>query len=263
MEKEVRRLWLICAISAILLAGCSSAHLSNVYLLSLHYKATSSLAISDPTIVSTSIAHAIQNITQAGKESTLEVRVGYMGLCIMQSDEVTTCSSSATKLANMLKLPSTGVTNSIHGTADPLNLIHIAADFKDKIVFDGLLFIVVAIAVICFIVISTFPWYHAETDESSSDLDVKKPSDGPYHAVIGAATMGFAFGLISALWQHVNSSATASMAETLNYGLVAGDVGPAAMALGWIGVALIGLVAFGLLITLLSIRRLRILMSDE
>lgn len=126
-------------ILAILLAGCSSANLSNVYLLSLQYQATGSLAISDPTIVSTSIAHAIQNITQAGKESNLEVRVGYMGLCIMQSNGVQTCSSSATSLANMLKLSSTSATNSTHSTADPLNLIHVAADFKDKIVFDGLL----------------------------------------------------------------------------------------------------------------------------
>ena len=113
-------------------------------------------------------------------------------------------------------------------------------------------------AVICFIILSTFPRVLVEIDDDS-EMDYKPPSVGPYHAVIGASTVGFAFGLISALWQHINSSATASMAETLNYGLVAGHVGPAAMALGWIGVALIGLVAFGLLIMLLSIRRLSLL----
>ncbi|KAJ5665923.1 uncharacterized protein N7477_008371 [Penicillium maclennaniae] len=171
----------------------------------------------------------------------------------------------------MLKLSSTSATNSTHGTADPLNLIHIAADFKDKIVFDGLLaiatvsthrFIVVAMAVICFIVSSTFPEYRTAREESSSEVNVKDSSNGPYYAVMGAATVGFAFGLISALWQHINSSATASMAETLNYGLVAGDVGAAAMALGWIGVALVGLVDLGLLFKLLRIDRVLHLMSD-
>ncbi|KAJ5133715.1 uncharacterized protein N7443_004660 [Penicillium atrosanguineum] len=144
----------------------------------------------------------------------------------------------------MLKLSSTSATNGTHMTADPLNLIHVAADFKDKIVFDGLLF-------------------RLEIDEDGSEMDVKSPSLGPYHALIGASTVAFAFGLISALWQHINSSATASMAETLNYGLVTGHVGPAAMALAWIGVALIGLVAFGFLIMLISIRLLKNLTDDE
>lgn len=120
-----------------------------------------------------------------------------------------------------------------------------------------------AIAVICFIILSTFPRFQVETDENGSEMDLKRPSVWPYHAVIGASTVGFAFGLISALWQHINSSATASMAETLNYGLVAGHVGPAAMALGWIGVALIGLVAFGLVLMLISIRIVSFLTSDE
>ncbi|KAJ5149683.1 hypothetical protein N7448_001261 [Penicillium atrosanguineum] len=163
----------------------------------------------------------------------------------------------------MLKLSSTSATNGTHMTADPLNLIHVAADFKDKIVFDGLLFIVVSMAVICFIILSTFPRFRLEIDEDGSEMDVKSPSLGPYHALIGASTVAFAFGLISALWQHINSSATASMAETLNYGLVTGHVGPAAMALAWIGVALIGLVAFGFLIMLISIRLLKNLTDDE
>jgi hypothetical protein len=33
------------------------------------------------------------------------------------------------------------------------------------------------------------------------------------------------FGLITILWQHVNSSATATMAEILTYGAVSGHVG--------------------------------------
>lgn len=43
------------------------------------------------------------------------------------------------------------------------------------------------------------------------------------------------------------------MAETLTYGAVSGHVGTAAMVLGWFAVGLIGTVAIGLLIMIMSI----------
>ena len=80
---------------------------------------------------------------------------------------------------------------------------------------------------------------------------------------LGAIALGFGFGLISVLWQHINSSSTASMAETLTYGAVSGHVGSAAMALGWVGVALLGLVTVGLLIMKLSIELIMRLTYDD
>lgn len=54
----------------------------------------------------------------------------------MQSNAAQTCSSSASKLADIVKQ----TTNSSNETtADPLNLIYIANEFKEKIVFDGLM----------------------------------------------------------------------------------------------------------------------------
>ncbi|KAJ5722882.1 hypothetical protein N7488_000917 [Penicillium malachiteum] len=105
----------------LLIAGCSSSSLKDVYLLSLEYKDTSSLALSDSTIVSTGIAHAVQNITQSGDEPTLQVRAGYMGLCVMLSDGDWVRSTSASSLANIVKLS----INAADGTRDPLNLIYI------------------------------------------------------------------------------------------------------------------------------------------
>ncbi|KAJ5736579.1 Ca2+ regulator and membrane fusion protein Fig1-domain-containing protein [Penicillium malachiteum] len=232
----------------------------DVYLLSLQYKDISSLALSDSSIVSTDIAHAVQNITKSGDEPTLQVRAGYMGLCIMLTDGDWVCSTSASSLANIVKLSS----NAANDTRDPLNLVSIANNFKEDIVFDGLLFIVVAAAAICFLMLATFPGWHEELDETGSDVEIKPfPSRPVSHAALATSAVGFSFGLIAALWQHINSAAAASMAEKLSYGQITGHVGPAAMAFGWIGVVLIGVVAHGLLVMIMSISLIRKLTYDE
>ena len=273
---------------AILIAGCSSGNLSSVYLLSLEYKDTSSLALSASTIVSTEIAHAVQNVTHSGDEPTLQVRAGYMGLCIMLNAGEWICSTNAKSLTNIVKLSS----RATNGTRDPLNLIYIANSFKEDIVFDGLLlvlilnlspnnlfkliqlliistlelfrFIVIVVAILCFVMLSTFPGWHEEVDEAGSTVEVRPfPSRLVSQAAMVALAVGFAFGIISALWQHISTAAAASMAEKLSYGQINGHVGPAAMALGWIGVALIGVVALGLLVMILSINLIRRLTDDE
>ncbi|KAJ6021626.1 Ca2+ regulator and membrane fusion protein Fig1-domain-containing protein [Penicillium herquei] len=256
-------LMMILAVSVVflslLIAGCSSSSLKDIYLLSLQYKDTSSLALSDSTIVSTDIAHAVENITLSGDEPTLQVRAGYMGLCIMLTDGDWVCSTSASSLANIVKLSS----NAASGTRDPLNLIYIANSFKDDIVFNGLLFIVVAAAAICFLMLATFPGWHEELDDAGSDVEIKPfPSRQVMQAALVTSALGFAFGLISALWQHINSAA-ASMAEKFSYGQITGHVGPAAMAFGWIGVVLIGVVAHGLLVMIVSISLIRMLTADD
>lgn len=53
------------------------------------------------------------------------------------------------------------------------------------------------------------------------------------------------------------------MVETLTYGAVSGHVGPAAMALGWIAVGMVGVAAFGLLIMIMSISLIRKLTEEE
>lgn len=53
------------------------------------------------------------------------------------------------------------------------------------------------------------------------------------------------------------------MVETLTYGVVSGHVGPAAMALGWIAVGLIGIAALGMIVMIMSISLIRKLTDDE
>jgi hypothetical protein len=92
--------------------------------------------------VSSAIAHAIHNVSQTGNGTTLEVRAGYKGICVTQSNSGRICSSNIKALANLIKAEKSSVSNGNTSTEiipDPLNLIMIANEFKDKIVFDGLL----------------------------------------------------------------------------------------------------------------------------
>ncbi|OQE19313.1 hypothetical protein PENFLA_c019G03771 [Penicillium flavigenum] len=147
---------------------------------------------------------------------------------------------------------------------DPLNLIMMANEFKEKIVFNGLIYIVVALMFICFLLLSTFPGWHEEVDENNSEHQVKPfPSQAVVLACLLAASASAGFGLISILWQHVNSSATATMAGILTYGAVSGHVGGVAMALGWLSIGLVALVCVGLWVMKLSISLIRELTDEE
>jgi hypothetical protein len=127
--------------AAILLAGCTSSGLSNVYLLSLSYQNAST----PPTHIDTSqvnpdISRSFASLAGAGNNTYLEVRAGYMGMCISQASGIWTCSSSADVLANIVKgAASSGGSTAEGKSVDPLNLIWIAKTFQQEIVFDGLM----------------------------------------------------------------------------------------------------------------------------
>ncbi|KAJ5663109.1 hypothetical protein N7507_003840 [Penicillium longicatenatum] len=253
-------------LEAILLAGCTTSdNLSNVYLLSLRY--TNNSEAVKPAQVSTLIQSTVYNISQTGSGSTFEVRAGYMGLCISQGDEGRVCSSSAKTLANIVKAEkASSATGNMttETTPDPLNLILIAEEFRTKIVFDGLLYISVVLIFACFLLLSTFPGWHSETLDGGSEVEVKPfPSRPVSQLALGIITLSFGFLFVSVFWQHINSSSTASMAETLTYGAVSGHVGTAAMVLGWFAVGLTASVTIGLLIMIMSISILSRLTDDD
>jgi hypothetical protein len=116
---------ILIAFSALLLAGCSSSSplIPDIFLISLYYKQY-------PPVPSTAQvdfnAHvAISNI--AGN-AVLAARVGYFGICINPDGGSWLCSNNATALANEIQL-----------SQDPLNLIWLASQFKDMIVFPYLM----------------------------------------------------------------------------------------------------------------------------
>jgi hypothetical protein len=111
--------------AALLLAGCSSSSplIPDIFLISLYYKSYS--PVPSTAQVDFNVHNAIANI--AGP-AILAARVGYFGICINPDGGSWLCSNNATALANEISL-----------NQDPLNLIWLASQFKDMIVFPYLM----------------------------------------------------------------------------------------------------------------------------
>jgi Ca2+ regulator and membrane fusion protein Fig1 len=111
--------------SALLLAGCSSSSplIPGIFLISLYYESYTPVPSTAQTDfnVHTAIATVVGN-------AKLAARVGYFGICINPDGGSWLCSNNATALAN-----------EVSTAQDPLNLIWLASQFKDMIVFPYLL----------------------------------------------------------------------------------------------------------------------------
>lgn len=112
-------------ILALLLAGCSSSSplIPGIFLLSIYYKGYE--AHPDTAQVDYSFYGALKSF--AGN-AQLQARVGYFGICVNPDGGSWLCSNNATALAKEVSVDQ-----------DPLNLIWLAAQFKDMIVFPYLM----------------------------------------------------------------------------------------------------------------------------
>jgi len=110
---------------ALLLAGCSSSSplIPDIFLLSLYYQRYT--AVPDTAQVDYNVNNAIANIVGGAR---LQARVGFFGICVSPDGGSWLCSNNATTLANEVSVDQ-----------DPLNLIWLASQFKDMIVFPYLL----------------------------------------------------------------------------------------------------------------------------
>lgn len=110
---------------ALLLAGCSSSSplVPNIFLISLFYQSHTPVASTAQTDFNVHVA--IANIVG---QTIFAVRVGYFGICINPDGGAWLCSNNATALAN-----------EVSADQDPLNLLFLASQFKDMIVFPYLL----------------------------------------------------------------------------------------------------------------------------
>ena len=111
--------------TALLLAGCSSSSplIPDIFLLSLFYE--DHVAVPDTAQVDYNVNNAIRNIVGGAQ---LQARVGYFGICVAPEGGAWLCSNNATALANQVSVDQ-----------DPLNLIWLAEQFKDNIVFPYLM----------------------------------------------------------------------------------------------------------------------------
>jgi hypothetical protein len=112
-------------IPALLLAGCSSSSplIPEIFLISLYY--TQYPPTPDTAQVDFGVHTAISNIVG---NAHLEARVGYFGICINPDGGSWLCSNNATALADQVSVDQ-----------DPLNLIWLASQFKDTIIFPYLM----------------------------------------------------------------------------------------------------------------------------
>ena len=121
----------------------------------------------------------------------------------------------------------------------------------------------VALAFITICLLLLFPGWHEEVDDDGSEREVNLfPSRPVTQIALTASTLGAMFALVSMIWQHTASVAAATTAQNSGYGTVKSAVGATALALGWVGFALLALAALGLLIMLISIRIMAELTSN-
>lgn len=113
---------------SLLLAGCSSSSplMPDIFLISLYYEHYT--ALPDTAQVDYNVNTAISNIVGSAH---LQARVGYFGICVNPDGGSWLCSNNATALANEVSVDQ-----------DPLNLIWLASQFKDMIVFPYLMYVI-------------------------------------------------------------------------------------------------------------------------
>ncbi|KAH6665313.1 Ca2+ regulator and membrane fusion protein Fig1-domain-containing protein [Plectosphaerella plurivora] len=238
---------------SILIAGCTSESLSGIYLVALSY------ASKAPELDgSESIAEASSTLADlAANHTSLEIRAGYLGMCLMVAG-LTICSSSQETLEAFVRRTVSG-----DEVGDPLSLIYAAARFRSEVVFVALLFVSVAFAFFAILLLATFPGWHKEEDSEGSEREIKPfPSRAMLMVSLAIVVAASVLSLLSSFWQHLSSAAASTMTSVFSYGHVVGSIGPTAMALGWLSTFLLLTTTAGLLLMILSVRVLSALADN-
>lgn len=230
---------------SLLLAGCSSSSglIPTIFLLSISYQ--KSTPTPDPAQVDYAVHTAISNVVG---NAQLQVRVGYFGLCFNPdgSGNSWLCSNNATTLAYHISVDE-----------DPLNLIWVASRFKETLVISYLLVAALVLAVLCILLLLTFPAWQKEKemDVEGGKREVKRkrfPSPAVSQAGLFIVLLASTFVFISVLWQYTASVAASTIARDFANGSVVASVGTASMVVGCFTFALFVAVGSGLLAMVIS-----------
>ncbi|POS85058.1 membrane fusion mating protein FIG1 [Erysiphe pulchra] len=224
-------------LSTLLLAGCSSSSplIPGIFLISLYYQKYTPVA--STAQVDFNAHNAIAVVVG---DAVLQCRIGYFGICISPDGGSWLCSNNATALAN-----------EISTSQDPLNLIWLASQFKDMIVFPYLIIIAIIFAFFGILLLATFPSDYGVHEIEEDDIPF--PSKSVSQIVICIVFIACVFVLVSVLWQHTASVAASIIAQDFGNGSVRSGVGTTAMVLGWFGFTILVLATLGLLILLLAV----------
>ncbi|MCJ1450423.1 hypothetical protein MMC28_000754 [Mycoblastus sanguinarius] len=112
---------------SLVLAGCASpsAPLVNLYLVSLSYQTSLSPSINTSSHVNPNLTATLVSLT---KNTTLEVRTGYFGLCVRYAASGWECSRDSVLLAKR-----------VQPIQDPLDLMGASEQLRDGVMFDGMM----------------------------------------------------------------------------------------------------------------------------
>ena len=121
---------------------------------------------------------------------------------------------------------------------------------------DGVFSIIAIIfALICLLLLATFPGWHEETTSEGSELEVKPIPTRPVSQVaLAIVFVSSIFVLVSVLWQHTASVSAAVILRSFGNGSVRSGIGTSAMVMGWFSFAILIIVTIALLVIVLSIR---------
>ncbi|EGE77141.2 hypothetical protein, variant [Blastomyces dermatitidis ER-3] len=246
---------------SVLVAGCSNSTLANVYLISLSYAAnitSSPLQNDHPMKLNPDMPGVFANLTTGVRNNatSFEIRTGYLGHCMKQNSGLWICARDIEPLANVIR-------DQKASNIDPLNLVYMSKTFKDQVIFSGLIFASIPCLFICFLLLSSFPNWHADVNSEESDVEIKPfPSRVVSRVATGFVALASLLTFVSVFWQHISSSASVTMHEELYYGVVNSSTGVVAMVFGWGGVLTSFLVVIGLILMILSISILQKLSDD-
>lgn len=223
---------------SILLAGCSSSSplIPSIFLISIYYQKYT------PVPSTAQVDYNAHNaIAVVAGDAVLQCRIGYFGICINPDGGSWLCSNNATALANEISL-----------NQDPLNLIWLASQFKDMIVFPYLTIIAIILLFASILILATFPTTNegAENNDYSSN---SYPKPAVTQVVIVLAVLASVFVLVSVLWQHTASVGASIIAQDFGNGSVRSGVGTTAMVFGWFGFCLLVIITIFLLTLLMAL----------
>lgn len=112
---------------------------------------------------------------------------------------------------------------------------------------------------------STFPrWQDNMDDDTGSEMEgTPVPSTAASSLIMAFESLSVLFLTTAILWQHVAAVAHSATAQAAFNSIVRGNVGSVAMGLGWGSIGLKLVVALGLMLTIVSIRLLKMLDDDS
>ncbi|KAI0532540.1 Ca2+ regulator and membrane fusion protein Fig1-domain-containing protein [Xylaria digitata] len=232
-----------------LLAGCTASNgLRDVYILALSYNKSPTSTLPSPLQININTTQVLENQVLESHNIVREVRVGYLSICVVFNSGAWSCSTDPQELATSIRG---------EGNGDPLNLLSLADVVRTRTLFYALLIISLVFIFLTIFLLSTFPSWHEEEDSQGYIREISPFSSYKVlYITLGLSFVASLLGFASAFWQHIGAADASTLAGSLTYNMVVARVGITSSVLGWVAAAVATIVALGILLLIVSVRKL-------